>query len=285
MLFRSIADHQVTVVQAVPMCYRLLVDAAADQSTSVDSVRHAIFTGDHMPPRCLAQLPGLFPRSRLYNIYGCTETNDSFIYEVDLAAMPDGAVPLGTPLPGVQVLIAGDDDDVVTGEGRGELLVATPFQTAGYLEHDGGTRTDKFVDRPDGDRTLPYFRTGDIVRRDAGGHVHLEGRNDFQVKVRGTRVNTAEVEQALLEHDGVLEAAVIAVPDPLAGHLLHSVVQRAPASSVNSLVLRQHCAERLPKAAVPSVVRLVDEPLPKTSTGKVDRKALDLVATAPTPTT
>lgn len=97
-------------------------------------------------------------------------------------------------------------------------------------------------------------------------------------------MNTAEVEQALLEHDGVLEAAVIAVPDPVAGNLLHSVVRLAPSASVNSLVLRQHCAERLPRAAVPSVVRFVDEPLPKTSTGKVDRKAFDLVTTSPAPT-
>jgi acyl-coenzyme A synthetase/AMP-(fatty) acid ligase len=276
-LLSLIADHEVNVVQAVPMCYRLIIDAAADRSTTIDSVRHAIFTGDHMPPRCLAELPGLFPRARLYNIYGCTETNDSFLHEIDAAAVPDNAVPLGTPLPGVHALIDGDDGHVVTGEGRGELLVATPFQTPGYLGHAGDNRADRFVDRPNSDGSHRYFRTGDIVRRDADGQVHLEGRNDFQVKVRGTRVNSAEVEQALLDHDGVLEAVVVAVPDPLAGHLLHAVVRRAPQASVNSLVLRQHCAERLPLAAVPSVVRVVDEPLPKTSTGKVDRQAFDLV--------
>ncbi|MGQ0776808.1 MAG: AMP-binding enzyme [Pseudonocardiales bacterium] len=101
------------------------------------------------------------------------------------------------------------------------------------------------------------------------------GRSDFQVKVRGVAINTAEVEQVLLEHPDVLEAAVLARPDPLAGRRLVAAVQRTPASGLNSLALREHCARRLPRMAVPSTMRIGDEPLPKTSTGKVDRTAVD----------
>jgi acyl-coenzyme A synthetase/AMP-(fatty) acid ligase len=184
-------------------------------------------------------------------------------------------------VPGTQAVVVDEDGGVVTGPGRGELLVATPFQTAGYLGggRNGDTDADpndgRFVVRPqDGGGRTRFYRTGDLVRRDADGHLYLEGRNDFQVKVRGTRINTAEVEQALLEHDDVLEAAVLAVADPVAGHLLHAVLRRAPAAALNSLVARQHCAERLPPAAIPTTLQLVDEPLPKTSTGKVDRQRL-----------
>ncbi len=274
-LLDAVDDNAVTVVQAVPMAHQLLADAADEAGRKLTSVRHTLFTGDHMPARCLARLPGVFPRSRFYNVYGCTETNDSFLHEVDRDALPADAVPLGTPLPGVEALVVGEDGAAVTGPGRGELVVATPFQTAGYLGADPavpGPFTDLPALRPGG--ATRFYRTGDLVRRDGDGVLHLEGRNDFQVKVRGTRVNTAAVEQVLLDHDEVTEAAVLAVPDPVAGHLLHAVLRRVPGAATGTLGLRRHCALYLPTAAIPSAFRLSEAPLPRTSTGKVDRLVL-----------
>lgn len=283
-VLRLLRDNDVQVLQSVPMLYQLLADAAGSPPAPLGAVRHAVFTGDHMPPTCLARLPGLFPGARLHHVYGCTETNDSFIHEVDPTDLPRSAVPLGRPLPGARAVVLDEDGGgVLTGPGRGELLVATPFQTAGYLvgaaDRDGedDPNEGRFVADPQADAATNgsatrFYRTGDIVRRDAQGRLFLEGRTDFQVKVRGTRVNTADVEQALLEHDDVVEAAVVALPDPLAGHLLHAVLRRAPGAALNSLVLRKHCAERLPLAAIPTTLRLADEPLPRTSTGKVDRR-------------
>lgn len=281
-LLDAIDDNAVTVVQAVPMAHQLLVDAAGEPARQLTSVRHVLFTGDHMPARCLARLPAVFPGSRFYNVYGCTETNDSFLHEVDPDALPTDGVPLGTPLPGVEAVVLDDDGAVVTGPGRGELVVATPFQTAGYLGADPAV-PGPFVDAPAGSAATRFYRTGDIVRRDGDGVLHLEGRNDFQVKVRGTRVNTAVVEQVLLGHDEVSEAVVIAVPDPVAGHLLHAVLRRVPGATVKTLGLRQHCAQNLPTAAIPSTLHLSESPLPRTSTGKVDRQSLGKTLRSPRP--
>lgn len=270
-LLDLLVRHQVHVVQAVPMFFGLLLDAALLLGQRLDTVEHVMFTGDAIPDRTLAELPRLFPTARLYNLYGCTETNDSFLYEVDTTAVPP--VPLGDPLPGVRTVLVDPNRAVVDGPGVGELYVSTPFQTAGYL--DRARHADKFVAHPQGRDDRCYFRTGDLVRRDAQGRVFLVGRSDFQVKVRGVAINTAEVEQVLLEHPDVLEAAVVARPDPLTGRRLVSAVQRAPSSGLNSLALRAHCARRLPQAAIPATMQIVDEPLPKTSTGKVDRNAVD----------
>jgi acyl-coenzyme A synthetase/AMP-(fatty) acid ligase len=277
-LFDLMLRHEPHVVQAVPMFYRLLLDAPQRPGRWFESVTHAMFTGDAMGDRTLAELPALFPAARLFNIYGSTETNDSFMYELDPA--PTAApVPIGTPLPGVEALVV-EDGEVVEGPGTGELYVCTPFQTTGYL--DRSRHADKFVTDPRlrdehdprrGDRR--FFRTGDIVRRDADGRVFLVGRSDFQVKVRGVAINTAEVERVLLEHPDVVEAAVVARADPLTGRELISAVRRAPGTGLNSLALRKHCARRLPRAAIPSAMRIVDEPLPRTATGKVDRTAVD----------
>lgn len=268
-LLDLVSRHSVRLVQAVPMFYRLLVDATTESGQRLDSVEHVVFTGDSMPARCLAELPRLFTGARLYNVYGCTETNDSFLHEVDGTEPADGPVPIGRPLPGVHAVIVGADGGIVSGPGTGELHVATPFQTDGYLDREQDA--DRFATHHHDGGTRRYFRSGDLVRRDRDGRITLEGRNDHQVKVRGTRVNTHEVEQVLLDHPEVVEAAVVAVPDPVAGRLLRSVVRRAPESRLNSLALRRHCARRLPLTAVPSTLLIVDEPLPRTSTGKIDR--------------
>ncbi|MFJ4594947.1 MULTISPECIES: AMP-binding protein [unclassified Kitasatospora] len=271
-LLDLVSRHAVQLVQAVPMFYRLLVDAAAGSGRRLDTVEHVVFTGDSMPARCLAELPQLFSGARFYNIYGCTETNDSFLHEVDGTEPADGPVPIGRPLPGVHAVVVGADGGIVTGPGTGELHVATPFQTDGYLDREQDA--DRFATHHHDGEARRYFRSGDLVRRDRDGRITLEGRNDHQVKVRGVRVNTHEVEQVLLDHPDVVEAAVVTVPDPVAGRLLRSVVRRAPDSRLNSLALRRHCAQRLPLTAVPSTLLIVDDPLPRTSTGKIDRTPL-----------
>ncbi|MBT2479855.1 AMP-binding protein [Streptomyces sp. ISL-94] len=269
--------HGVDVVQAVPMAFGLLQDAAAKTGDTFPGVEHVMFTGDAIPDRVFAALPGLFPQARIHNIYGCTETNDSFVHEVGPAestATSFPPVPIGRPLPGVHALVIDPDTNApVEGPGSGELFVSTPFQTRGYL--DRTRHADKFTGHPLGLDDRRWFRTGDLVRRDAAGTLHLTGRTDFQVKVRGVAVNTAEIERVLQEHPGVLEAGVAALPDPIAGKRLVAGVQRAPGSALTGLQLRTHCARHLPRAAVPHQLVLTDAPLPKTATGKVDRKALD----------
>jgi acyl-coenzyme A synthetase/AMP-(fatty) acid ligase len=271
-LYGLARDNEVEVVQGVPMLHALLVEAAAAAGQPLGSVRHAVFTGDAIPEKVLRALPGLFPAARLANVYGCTETNDSFLHELapgDALATP---VPIGRPLPGVEALVLDATGAVVDGPGAGELYVATPFQAGAYL--DAGRHTGKFVPDPLGRDGRCWFRTGDLVRRRADGALLLDGRADFQVKVRGVAVNTAEVERVLLDHPDVLEAGVAAVEDPLAGRRLACSVRRAPGTRLNTLTLRQHCARHLPQAAIPSLIRIEDRPLPKTPTGKVDRRAV-----------
>ncbi|MFF2747499.1 AMP-binding protein [Kitasatospora sp. NPDC058048] len=273
-LLTRLTRHRPHVLQAVPLAYALLAQAAGPGAAVLDSVEHAAFTGDAIDARTLAALPALLPNAHLYNIYGCTETNDSFLHRLDrldaAAALP---VPIGEPLPGVRTLITTDDGTPLTGPGSGELHVSTPFQAAGYL--DRSRDTGRFTTRPEGaGEGRRWFRTGDLVTRDDSGRIHLTGRADFQVKVRGVAVNTAEIERVLLAHPDVQEAAVAAASDPLTGKRLHAAVRRAPGSTLNSLVLREHLARNLPRAAVPEKLAIHDTPLPKTATGKVDRKAV-----------
>ncbi|MCG8920576.1 AMP-binding protein [Actinokineospora sp. PR83] len=267
-LAAAIRRWRVEVVQAVPMVFGLL----AGTGGAFDSVRHAIATGDALSPDGVAALPATFPSARLHNLYGCTETNDSLLHEIDPVRDAGGPVPIGTPLPGVAVRLIGDDGAEVTGAGSGELWVRTPFQSTGYLGAAAGT--GRFTHCP-GDPGGPvWYRSGDLVERRPDGALVLLGRTDFRVKVRGVGVDLGAVEAALSGHAEVLEAVVFAVPERVGGRRLRGLARRTPGSALTTLGLRRHCAAVLPRGAIPSDLLIVDTALPRNANGKLDRAAV-----------
>ncbi|RAJ45675.1 acyl-CoA synthetase (AMP-forming)/AMP-acid ligase II [Kitasatospora sp. SolWspMP-SS2h] len=255
--------HDVTFVQGVPMMYRLLLEGGG----TFAAVRHAVFTGDRMPVDLLRRVPPAFPRAAFHNVFGCTETNDSFIHRVDPAAV-DGPVPIGRPIRGTDALVVDAEGARLDSAGTGELLVSTPFQTGGYLRQD---LNDAVFTHLDG---RVFYRTGDIVTRTAEGLHFLEGRADWHVKVRGVRTNLQEVENVITAHPDVAEAVVVPLPDPQAGVRLHAHVTRRPGADLTSLRLRTHLGRQLPRHAIPASVHLTAAPLPRTSTGKPDRNLI-----------
>lgn len=262
-------SNAVTLIQGVPLLHRLL---AADDAR-YPAVRTVVFTGEAVSEQGLKDAFAACPAARFHNVFGCTETNDSFVHDIDPGAYVH-PLPIGTPIDGTEALLlseGAEGTEVLAGPGTGELLVATPFQTRGYLEQ--ARNAHAFVPDPRGGATT-FYRTGDLVHRDAEGRYFLRGRTDFQVKVRGVRTNTLEVETVLQAHPDVVEAAVVALPCPEAGTRLHAEVVRRDSTTLSSLSLRAYAAKHLPRHAVPSSVGLGGTPLPKTPTGKPDRNSI-----------
>jgi acyl-coenzyme A synthetase/AMP-(fatty) acid ligase len=250
------ACRDADVVQASPMHFQLLSESC---DRPFAGARHAIFTGDVMSLRLLDRMPDVFPRSRLWNLYGSTETNDSFLHEVSRPeARAHGTVPIGRPIPGVRAVVADEQGEVVKGKGDGELLVSTPFQVRGYVDQrHGGVQP---LDR--------YFRTGDLVHRDANGLLSLKGRTDDQVKVRGVRTSLHEVQQVILGHSDVVDALVTATSDHMNGNRIDATVRLRPGARLNGLQMRVFCTAKLPSTAVPSSIEVVARPLARTACGK-----------------
>ncbi|NED50676.1 hypothetical protein EAD96_18875 [Micromonospora sp. BL1] len=278
-LLDLLARERPEIVQAVPMFYQLLV--AARPRLPLPSVRHVLYSGDAAPARLLAELPRLLPRAAISSVYGCTEINDAFVYQIPPGRPAPDPVPLGEPVPGVEWLLADDHGRPVDGPGSGELWVRTPFQTSGYL--DAARTSERFAVPVAGVPHEPFFRTGDVVRRCTDGALHLQGRIDFHVKVRGVQVNLQAVERVLLECPGVAEAVVVALDDPVAGKRLHAVVRTAGGAPAGEMALRRHCAGQLARTSVPSRFHLVTTPLPRTGSGKPDRIATARVHLGATP--
>lgn len=276
-LCRTLNDASPDVIQAVPMFFSLLAQAgkAGDTDVPAWSARHVILTGDVAPRHLRRDMAALFPQARFHNVYGCTETNDSFIHSCgpDEIAESD-RLPIGVPIEGVEFRIVDDAGNDLDGAGQGELLVRTPFQSHGYTDDDLTGKV--FVDCEGMQGRRRFYRTGDRVEREEAGALLLLGRTDLIVKVRGVRTNLQDVEHALILHPMVSGAVVVPVSDAIAGSVLHAIVRPKKQGAVKGLDLRKHCAEHLPQTAIPSRYIISSDPIPLTSTGKPDRQKLSI---------
>ncbi|HJP72733.1 MAG TPA: amino acid adenylation domain-containing protein [Pseudonocardiaceae bacterium] len=223
---------------------------------------------------CGTDLAGTWSRQRrLVNIYGPSETT----LAVSLFRVEPGTsyrtVPLGPPIPNVRAYVLDDSLSPVPTGVAGELYVGGTGVTRGYRDRPGLT-AQRFVADPFGPPGARVYRTGDVVRWNPSGQLEFVGRTDGQVKVRGYRVDPADVESALRTHTGVAEAAVLA-PRGETGHrrLVAYVVPAPDEPSPTRDELREHLSALLPDYLVPSV--FVSLPaLPLTPNGKLDRAAL-----------
>lgn len=256
--------HMPHLIQGVPLLFRLLQE---EPETTFPFVTDAIITGEAAPLALREAMVRAFPNARFHNVYGATETNDSFIFSLQAATFGSlETLPIGEPIASTWYKIVDDENRVVEGAGVGELHTATPFAALGYTNAQLTERS--FY--TDGDHA--FYRTGDLVERDREGAIRVLGRRDLVVKVKGVRTNLRDVEIALEKHPGVQSAVVCPLQDAVGTAILHAVVQLE--EPVSSLALRQHCAATLPRSAIPSRFTVGANPLPRTSTGKPDRNAI-----------
>jgi acyl-coenzyme A synthetase/AMP-(fatty) acid ligase len=229
--------------------HELVHHLTTDGATLPAGVRLVITGGEAVRPARLADWLAAGYPATLLNTYGCTET--TLVTHATELAEPYDRVPIGYALPHVVEVL----DD-------GELLVGGPALALGYPGLPEQT-TARFVER-DGAR---YFRTGDRVTRRPDGMLVHEGRLDSEVKIRGIRVDPAEVESHLTRHPAVLEAAVAGVRTADHVTLAAYVVVRGHVEAADILA---ELRTRVPAHLVPSRLTVVSA-LARTSSGKVDR--------------
>jgi acyl-CoA synthetase (AMP-forming)/AMP-acid ligase II len=243
------------------------------EKLDLSALRVLLFAGEVFPNKYLRQLMALSPHARFANLFGPTETNVCTWLEVKHA--PDGETPLsiGRACPYDEALVLDEALRPVPAGGVGELWVRGASVMRGYWgKPERSALALQTIDIAPGIRDRAY-RTGDLARVLPDGNLEFLGRRDHQVKTRGYRVELGEIETVLHRHPGVDEAVVIAIPDDEVTHRLRAVVVTKSAVALDEAALRQHCAESLPRYMVPEAIEFRRE-LPRTSSGKVDRRAL-----------
>jgi amino acid adenylation domain-containing protein len=272
-MIELIDRHSVTTLELTPAYWAQVVDALPSRPASaLESVRVLILGGDVIPAGTLEKFVRLRPDITVLNTYGPTEaTIACTVFRVP----PDWrgtVVPIGWPsVPEKPVRILDDQLHAVPDGEIGEICVAGPV-ARGYL-HDPGMTADRFVTwQPTAGNAERVYRTGDQGRLLADGTIEFLGRMDRQVRIRGTRVEPAEIEGVLSKHPAVLGAAVVPVGD-VTDRRLVAYVQWANGMRGSVDEVREFARDRLPSAMLPSFWVAVDS-IPTTVAGKIDVTAL-----------
>jgi D-alanine--poly(phosphoribitol) ligase subunit 1 len=237
------------------------------------ALRYTMFAGDGLPASTAERWVKAAPNGTLENMYGPTETTIACTgvrYAGAETVTPGrGIVAIGTPFAGTELRILDEADREVENGQPGELLIGGPQVGLGYWKDPELTAARFPI--IDGQR---WYRSGDVVFRDAGGLYHFLTRIDNQVKVRGYRVELGEIEAHLREVCS--SNTVAAVPWPVRLGSASGIVAFVSGTERSAVEIQQVMRNRLPAQSVPNQVRIVDR-LPVGLTGKIDRKALAAV--------
>ncbi|GED99905.1 hypothetical protein nbrc107696_03520 [Gordonia spumicola] len=268
-----IRTHGVSVVHFVPSMMAAFTDVLGDRLSALTSLRRVFTSGEALTPATAGPILRALPDAELHNLYGPTEAAvDVTAHRVSAA---DVTVPIGAPVPETTVHVLDAALSVTPVGVPGELYLGGVQLARGYATRPDLT-AERFVADPFGAPGDRLYRTGDLVRWNAAGLLEYLGRTDFQVKLRGQRLELGEVEAAMAAVPGVVHAAAAVVDTPAGQHLVGYI---AP-DTVDPAVVDDRLAESLPAYMRPSRwVRLAAMPL--NSAGKVDRKALPQPASAP----
>ncbi len=271
---RFIGDTGITIWYSVPSALSMLVQRGGLTGSEWPHLRVILFAGEVFPVKYLRRLMELMPGALFFNLYGPTETNVCTYYRVP--ALEPGRtepIPIGSAISNVEVF-------AVTEEGRragvgevGELHVRGAGVMQGYWGDPERTNKMLLPDPFARETQDLVYRTGDLVVLGEDDNYRLLGRKDNQIKSRGYRIELGDIEAALYTHPSVVECAVTAEPDELiTNRIVAYIVARNSAEKAD---LIRFCSERIPHYMIPETFEFRNE-LPKTSTGKIDRRMLSV---------
>lgn len=262
----ALREHEVTYTIGSITAYIAMMNFAAAKREHFASIRVLFSGGAPVSPSIVERFDDLFGHY-IHNAYGMTETTSGVIAVPPGSSAPvdpHGTLSVGVPLPGVRGEVVGPDDAPAPPGVEGELVLSGPQIVGGYWHNADATAA-----------TMPGGRlhTGDSAVIDGDDWVYIVDRIKDQINVSGYKVWPREVEDVLYEHPAVLEAAVVGVPDEYQGEAVAAFVSARDGHTVAGDKLVAFARERLAPYKRPRSVSVVDQ-LPKTQTGKIQRRVL-----------
>ncbi|SMH62084.1 non-ribosomal peptide synthetase [Azospirillum agricola] len=274
-----IRANRITLFQAVPALLQVMVDE--ELLAGCPSLRVVISGGEALATGLQDRLLTQAAPARIFNLYGPTETCIDAVFRECRPGLRQGTVPIGRPVDNLRAYVLDERLRPVPDGMAGELVLAGAGLANGYLNEPDLTAAAFLPDPFAGPLVDPLaggaermYRTGDRVRLGPKGLEFL-GRTDRQVKVRGFRIETAEIEAALNAVPSVRESAVIGVRRP--GDSDHRLVAFVAGHGPDAAALRAALKRTLPDHMVPAHFVAVDA-LPLASSGKIDRRRLEAMA-------
>ena len=258
---KNIQKYKVTCFHLVPSMYYAILHLKEFESFDLSSLRWVVVFGAPSDPASLRRFQQYCPQAEFLNGWGLTE-----------CCPPNTVLPLGSkkiesvgkPAPWVEIKILGEEDNVLPEGQVGEIVIRGWVVMEGYYK-DPKTTSEVIKDG--------WFHTGDLGRFDEEGFLYIVGRKKDMIKVSGEIVYSCEVENILLKHPSVQEAAVVGVADKLRGEIVKAFVVLRKDALVSLEDIRSFCAKHLAHFKLPHLVEFRDI-LPKTSSGKIQKEKL-----------
>ncbi|MGO8920975.1 MAG: class I adenylate-forming enzyme family protein [Stellaceae bacterium] len=257
------AAERITYTLMVPAMYILCLMEADFDRFDLGAWRVGGFGGAPMPEATIAALAQRLPRLQLANAYGATETTSPATV-MPLGSTAAHPASVGQVVPCGEVRIVDERGSELPPDTPGEIWIRGPMVVKGYWNKPDATEAS-FVSG--------FWRSGDIGAIDAEGFLRVFDRVKDMINRGGYKIFSAEVENALAHHPGVVECAVVGRPDPVLGERVCAFVLPR-GEHVTAEDIRRFCAERMADYKVPERVELVREPLPRNANGKVQKAAL-----------
>jgi long-chain acyl-CoA synthetase len=264
----TMVRENVTVLPGVPTVFSMLLNLSSLKSFDLKALRMVTNTAAALSEAQIRDIRAAFPQATLFSMYGLTECKRvSYLPPDQLDIRP---MSVGRGMPNEEVFLIDEHGKRLPNGSTGELVVRGSNVMRGYWKKPEQTAERlKLGDLP-GEM---HLHTGDIFRTDSEGYLYFVGRRDDIIKSRGEKVSPREVENVLYQIDGVLEAAVIGVHDPVLGQAVKAFLVLKPGFGHSERDVIRHCLAHMESFMAPKHVAFVDA-LPRTDTGKISKRGL-----------
>lgn len=267
-ILEAMQRERVTVLPGVPTMFSTLMSLNVLADYDLGSLRVITNTAAALSERHIASLRALFPQATLYSMYGLTECKRvTYLPPAELDRRPTS---VGRGMPNEEVWLVDDLGRRLPNGSTGELVIRGSHVMRGYWQKPDET-AKRLKPGPIPGEMVLY--SGDLFRTDAEGYLYFVARKDDIIKSRGEKVSPREVENALYAIEGVLEAAVVGVPDDLLGQAVKAFVVLKSGYAYTEKEIIKRCLARLENFMAPKHVVFVDS-LPRTDTGKIKKTGL-----------
>lgn len=267
-ILQKISAEKVTGFPIVPTMAAILLQMSDLKKFDLSSLRYISNTAAALPVSHIRKLQELLPHVKIYSMYGLTECKRvSYLPPEELTKRPES---VGIPMPNTDVFIIDENGKRVGPGVIGELVVRGSNVMQGYWNAPDETARTFKPGRYPGERLL---YTGDYFKMDSDGFLYFIARKDELIKTKGERVSPKEIENVLCEIEEVADAAVVGVPDEIAGQAIKAYIVLKQEASLNKEEILKHCVKNLEPFMVPKYIEFMQE-LPKSPSGKIDKKRL-----------
>ncbi len=266
-IIENISRYSVTGFPIVPTMLSLMLEMKNLESIKFETVRYFTSTGSPLTPTLIRQIRKLWPHAVIYSMYGLTECKRvSYLPPELIDQYPES---VGIAIPNTEVFVVNEDGQKVFNNQTGELVVRGVNVMLGYWNDPDLSKRTFRRKTISGD---VWLYTGDLFKMDGNGLLYFVGRKNDIIKSKGERVSPKEIEAVLCEIDGVLEAAVIGIPDPIIGEAIKAFIVKRK-RSITEKIIKEYCMRILEPFMIPKYIEFIDD-LPKISNGKIDKKRL-----------